>query len=161
MVKSFSNPLILHKRLLGASNSLVWRIWYVSKYTYILYCLNPQNNQKHTNDSQNVINFNEMCFYVIQVQKIEKQVKTDQFHNNCRFQSLELHKMSNLVPKCFKWLKSQFKSLGNQKYSLMIPGLKFSQNGNFYPSSYKIGKNGPWVFKTWNFTNNTLVLCMK
>ena len=43
-----------------------------------------------------------MCFYVIQVQKIEKQVKNDQFHNNCRFQSLELHKMAKLVPEGLK-----------------------------------------------------------
>ena len=146
--------------MLGTSNSLVWGIWYVPNYTYLLYNLNPQNDQKHTNNSQNVINSSKCVLYVIQVQKIEKKVKTDKFHNNCRFQSLELHKMAKLVPKGFKWVKSQLKSLGNQNYSQIIPGWKFTQTGNFYPSSYKIGKNGPWVFKTWKFTNNTLVLCM-
>lgn len=81
-----------------------------------------KNNQKHTNDSQNVTNSSQCVLYVIQVQKIEKQVKTDKFHNKCHFQSLEFYKMSKLVPKCFKWNKSQLKSLGIQKCSQNIPG---------------------------------------
>ena len=87
-------------------------------------------------------------FYMwFRYKRLKKQVKTDQFHNNCRFQSLELHKMSNLVPKCFKWKKSKLKSLGSQKCSQNILGWKFTQTGNFYPSSYKIGKIVPGYSK--------------
>ena len=57
----------------------------MSKYTYLLYHLTPQNSQKHFEKLTNVIKINEMCFYVIQVQKIEKQVKTDQFHKQLSF----------------------------------------------------------------------------
>ena len=120
-------------------------------YTYLLYYLNPQKQPKTHKWLTKSYKFIFMCFYVIQVQKDWKQVKTDQVHTKLQFQSLEFHKMSKLVPKSFKWLKSQLKSLGSQKYSQKIPGWKFTQNGNFYPSSIKIGKLSPWVFKTWKF----------
>lgn len=94
------------KRLSFVGNSSYMH-WYVSKYTYILYCLNPQNDQKHTNDHINAINIIEMCFYVIQVQKDWKQVKNKQSSHNCHFQSLEFHKLAKLVPEGLKWKKSQ------------------------------------------------------
>ena len=66
-------------------------------YTYLLYNLNPQNDQKHTNNSQNVINLSKCVLYVIQVQK---RLKTSEKHassHKCQFQSLEFHKVSKLV----------------------------------------------------------------
>ena len=87
---------------------------------------------------------------MFQTQNMQKQMKNVQSLHNWQFQSLKFHNLSKLVPEGFKWIKSQLKSLGNQKYSQMIPGWKFTQTGNFYPSSYKIGKNGHWYSKMEN-----------
>jgi hypothetical protein len=121
--------------------------WYVSKYTYILYLLNPQKRPKTHKWPYKCYKYHWNVFLCDSGTKRLKTSEKQTSLHNCHFQSLKLHKLSKLVPESLKWKKSQLKSLGSQTYSQTIPGWKFTQNGNFYPSSYKLAKLVPGYLK--------------
>lgn len=79
-------------------------------------------------------------------------------HTNCHFQSLELHKMSKLVPGYSRNFKKSPKVLLNHKVTYLVLWCKVSQNYKFSPCTLEIDINGPWDVKTLRKAILVLVL---